>query len=44
MALDIGVIGLGNIGGGGVARSPVTVGHALVGFDLDPDHSYDHRN
>ena len=43
MALDTGVIGLGDIGGG-VARGPVTAGHALVGFDLDPDHSYDHRN
>ena len=42
MALDTDVIGLGNISG--VARSPVTAGHALVGFDLDPDHSYDHRN
>jgi putative dehydrogenase len=40
MALDTGVIGLGNIGGG-VARNLATAGHGVVGFDLDPDRITD---
>lgn len=40
MALNAGVIGLGNIGGG-VARNLVAAGHAVVGFDLDPDRITD---
>lgn len=40
MALDTGVIGLGNIGGG-VVRNLATAGHGVVGFDLDPDRITD---
>ncbi|MDG2270184.1 MAG: NAD(P)-dependent oxidoreductase, partial [Alphaproteobacteria bacterium] len=40
MALDTGVIGLGNIGGG-VARNLATAGHGVVVFDLDPDRITD---
>lgn len=40
MALNTGVIGLGNIGGG-VARNLATAGHGVVGFDLDPDRITD---
>ena len=35
MALNAGVIGLGNIGGG-VARNLAAAGHTVVGFDIDP--------
>ena len=35
MALNAGVIGLGNIGGG-VARNLAAAGHQLVGFDIEP--------
>jgi putative dehydrogenase len=40
MALNTGVIGLGNIGGG-VARNLAAAGHAVVGFDLEPDRITD---
>ena len=40
MALDTGVIGLGNIGGG-VARNLASAGHGVVGFDLDPSRITD---
>lgn len=36
MALNAGVIGLGNIGGG-VARNLAAAGHNLVGFDIEPE-------
>jgi putative dehydrogenase len=36
MALNTGVIGLGNIGGG-VAQNLVAAGHTVIGFDLKPE-------
>lgn len=36
MALTVGVIGLGNIGGG-VAKNLAAAGHSIIGYDLDPD-------
>ena len=36
MALQAGVIGLGNIGGG-VARNLAAAGHSVIGYDIDTD-------
>ena len=36
MALEAGVIGLGNIGGG-VARNLAAAGHSVIGYDIDTD-------
>ncbi|MEK9707030.1 MAG: NAD(P)-binding domain-containing protein, partial [Alphaproteobacteria bacterium] len=36
MALEAGVIGLGNIGGG-VARNLAAAGYSVIGYDIDTD-------